>query len=117
MAAPRHPLSEAAPAADVQVLDRESGLARLVDKGRDLANGLGVPFGLRNLAADVYVYAHQPQVFQFADLGQGAPGPCQIDTELVLALACGDVLVGAGVNVRVDAQGNRRLAAAFARYS
>ena len=101
-------VGDAQAAAQVQVPDGDTPVGQPGDEVLYLAQGLDKGLDLGELGADVAAHAQDLDILH-------VPGPLILvqgrvhrDAELVLGQAGGDVGVGPGIHVRVDAQGHRR---------
>ncbi len=101
-------IGNAEAAADIDVLDRNA--IRSQRRHQVDQHGDGVVIGLQigDLAADMHVDADDPDARQAGGALVDGAGALPGNAELVLGLARGDLLVRLGVDIRVDAQRDRR---------
>ena len=100
-------VGDAQPAAQVDMGDRMPRGAQLGDEAADsLERGLE-RIEAQQLAADVHRHAAQVDALQLRQPVEDRRGLIDRQAELVLRLAGGDLLVRAGIYVRIDAQGRR----------
>ena len=102
-------------AAEVQMPNRQARRAQPLDQRQHLSDRFHQRARIENLRADVATDALQLQIPQRRGALVDAFHFGDVDAELVLAQAGGDVGVRGGVDVRVDAQGHARLHAAARR--
>ena len=107
---------DAQAAAEVEVFDGDAlGLDRL-DQIEQPLQRVQVGFDLRDLRADVAIDADHAQPRQRGGAAVGGQRLVVGDAELVVLQPGGDVGVGAGIDVGVDAQAHRRGAALGRRH-
>ncbi len=96
---------DAEAAAGVDVADVVAVFAEVGDEAGDAGEGCGEGIDLADLRADVDADAGGVEPFGFCGFAVDGAGDVDVDAELVLAEAGGDVGVGLGEDVGVDAEG------------
>src|SRR5690606_40131320 len=100
-------------ATQVEVLDMDAALGEAVDEYQQALEGVEKGCQGGQLRTDVAIDANHLQVGQFGGAGIDRFGLLDVDAELVFLEPGGDVRVGAGVHVRIDAQRHRCLDVQF----
>ena len=100
---------DAEAAAEVDVGDGMSVGAEVLDEGGDAVEGFGEGVDFLDLGADVNADAGREKGRERGGVAVEVAGERDVDAELVLAEAGGDVGVGFGEDVGVDAEGEARL--------
>ena len=89
--------------AQVQVTQVDTALGQAVDQHQQAVQGIEEGLDGGQLRADVAVHAHHFQVGQLRGAHVNGFGVGDGDAELVFLETCGDVRVGAGIDIRVHA--------------
>ena len=105
-------VGDAQPAAQVEARERQAGAPQLRVEGGHALEGRPEGRQPHELRTDVHRQALQVDARHLHGLPGQLARQVEVDPELVLGLARGDLFVGLGVHVRVDPQRDRRLAAA-----
>ena len=101
-------VADAEAATQVDVVELDAFASELVHETEDLVGRFGHRRRVEELGADVAVDAADLDVRQPGGLAVEIQRFGEGDAELVAAQAGGNVRVGVGINVRVDAEGDRR---------
>ena len=83
-------------------------LSELFDNVENLVGGVHEWFKFRDLAADVHIDARNLNAGKRGGMSVKRHGLIVSNAELIVLEPCGNVRMGLGVDIRIDAHGNRR---------